>query len=120
MAPLSAIENIYSSHPLVTKIFIWLILCHRRGHIVAFCWVPAHVSVSERANEVAKASSLRPALACPLPFRDLFPSIRSAIHEAWQERWENAMATTKIGRSQPGLCALGLLPLLEDVDMRQQ
>ena len=35
--------------------------------------------------------------ACPLPFRDLFPSIRSAIKAAWQERCDTVMARTKMG-----------------------
>lgn len=98
-AALSAVENIYSSHPLVTQIFIWILLCRRRGHVIYFCWVPAHVSVegNERADEVAKAAALRPAHACPLPFKDLFPSIRSAILDVWQVRWEGVLATTKMG-----------------------
>jgi len=95
---LSAIENIYSSHPLVRQIFIWIILCHRRGHQINFCWVPTHVSVegNERADEVAKAASLRPPHACSLPFTDLFPSIRSAIQAAWEGRWERVSDRNKM------------------------
>lgn len=65
----------YSFHLIVSKIFICLILCHRRGHIINFCWVPAHMSVerNERSYEVAKAADLLPAFTCPLPCRELFP-----------------------------------------------
>ncbi|KAK8385450.1 hypothetical protein O3P69_016341 [Scylla paramamosain] len=73
--------------------------CTLRSHCIKFCWVPAHVAVegNERADEVAEAAALRPARGCALHFRDLFPSIRSAILDVWQTGWEEAMTTTKMG-----------------------
>ncbi len=48
-------------------------------------------------DEVAKAIALRPEHAFPLPFRDLFPSILYAIQDVWQARWDDVMATAKMG-----------------------
>lgn len=80
-AAISATEIIYFSHPLVIQIFMWIILCHRRGHNVNFCWVSAHVyeEGNGRPGEVSKSAAFRPAYACPFPFKELFPPIRSAI-----------------------------------------
>ena len=59
----------------------------RRGHKISFCWVPAHVSVkeNEKADELAKTGASRQVTACPVPHRDLFPTIRAAIHVVWQD-----------------------------------
>lgn len=98
-AALSSVENRFSFHPLVLQIFIWLLLCRRRGHTISLCWVPAHVSVegNERADEIAKAAARRPVPPCSVPYRDLFPSITAAAQSVWQARWEEIRATAKMG-----------------------
>ena len=85
---MSALEDFNNAHPIVSDIFNWLVLAARRGHIISFCWVPAHVSVkgNEEADELAKTGASRQVIACPVPHRDLFPTIRSAIYIVWQER----------------------------------
>ena len=96
---MSVLEDFNNAHPIVSDIFNWLILAARRGHRISFCWVPAHVSVkgNEKANEVAKTGTSRQVTVYPVPHRDLFPTIRAAVHVVWQERWNANRATFKMG-----------------------
>ena len=85
-------------HPLVREILEWLFLARRRGRNVNFCWVPAHVGITgnERADQLAKvAIANNEPRVCALPVRDLYPTIRSKIRTAWQNRWENLPGTNR-------------------------
>ena len=91
-----------SSRHLVTTvsdIFNWLVLAARRGYIISFCWVPAHVSVkaNEEADELAQIAAFHQVTACPVPHRDLFSTIQFAVHIVWQEKWNANRATTRMG-----------------------
>ena len=96
---LPVLEDFNNAHPIVSDIFNWLVLAARRGHIISFCWIPAHVSVkgNEEADELAKTGASRQVTACPVQHRDLFPIIRAAVHVVWQERWNANRATSKMG-----------------------
>ena len=98
---LSALQHFgpSSPHPLVLSALEWFYLLHRRGYSVRFCWVPAHVGVlgNERADRLAKEASTRAAPSNPVPFRDLYPSIRVAVLASWQRQWESLVGTTKMG-----------------------
>ena len=87
---LQALGAYNSNNPLVIKILQWIYLIQRKGTLVKFCWVPAHVGVqgNEEADRIAKqaAIELLPR-RCPLLFRDFFPYIRSLIRDMWQDRW---------------------------------
>ena len=95
---LSALGDFNNAHPIVSDIFNWLVLAARRGHRIYFCWVPAHVFVkgNEEADELVKTSVSRQVTAYHVPHRDLFPTIRSAVHVVWQERWNANRATSKM------------------------
>ena len=73
-----SLEAYDSRHPIVLKILEWLYLIKRRGRVVEFCWVPAHVGVpgNESADVLAKegANSFRP-MKCALLLGDFIPSI---------------------------------------------
>ena len=88
-----------SNHPLILSIFEWLYLLERRGYQISFCWVPAHVGVpgNEKADRLAKEAATRAPLASPVPFKDSFASVRVAVLDRWQRRWEAGCATTKMG-----------------------
>lgn len=90
--------KISSNHPVILEIFSWLVLAKRRGHDITFPWVPAHVSVpgNEKADAVARAVASRPPRPCPLPCRNLYPTVRSALHNAWQRRWEDMPTPIKM------------------------
>ena len=92
-AALSALEDFNNDHPIVSDIFNWLVLAVRRGRRISFCWVSANVSVkgNEEADELAKTGASRQVIACPVPHRDLFPTIRGALHVVWQERRNASM-----------------------------
>ena len=95
---LNSLKIFYPVHPVVLEILKWLLLANRRGRIVRFCWVPAHVGVigNERADSLAKLaiSQVEPR-ASPLPFRDVIPVIRDKIRSAWQNTWENLRDSNK-------------------------
>lgn len=63
---------------LQKKLRLWSLSgSRRRGHQVNFCCVSGRVLVKGKERDVVtKTATLRPAPAFPLPFRDLFPSIR--------------------------------------------
>ena len=87
-----------SPHPLVVQAQEWLYLVQRKGHVVNFCWVPAHVDVSgnERADQLARdvVHSAHPRL-CPVPFRDIFPIIRKGVLASWSHCWETLPGTNR-------------------------
>ena len=98
-AALSPLEDFNNAHPIVSEIFNWLVLAARREHRISFCWVPAHVSVkgNEETYELAKTGVSHQFTACPVPHRELFLIIRSAVNVVWQERWNANRATSKMG-----------------------
>ncbi len=57
---------------------------------------------NEQTDQLAKAATartapgLRPPPPCPLPCRDLFPTIRSAVDSVRRTEWENVPATNKM------------------------
>ena len=90
LSVLQILESFNPCHPIVQEIFEWLILAKRRGHIIHFCWVPAHVGVegNERADQLAKAAVTRSPSETPIPFRDFYPAIRKALRKSWEEKWD--------------------------------
>ena len=97
---LSALRSFHSLfNPLVLSALEWVYLLHQRGYRIGFCWVPGHVGVygNERADSLAREAAARPAPPSPVPFRDMFPSIRQAVAAAWQLRWNSHVATSKMG-----------------------
>ncbi|MPC29673.1 hypothetical protein E2C01_022919 [Portunus trituberculatus] len=63
----------------------WLYLLTKRGYRVLFCWVPGHVGVigNEHADGLAKEAASRAPPSAPVPFRDVFQSIRLVIAARW-------------------------------------
>ena len=88
---LQSIECFDSKHPIILKILEWLFLIQKRGKIINFCWVPAHVDITgnERADRLAKEAAInsipRP---YPIPSSDFIPAITKEIRELWQFRWD--------------------------------
>ena len=92
LSVLQSLQIFNPTHPLVLDILEWLLIAKRRGKRVSFCWVPAHVDImgNEAADKLAKSAVTElPPVACPLPCRDLFPSVRASINGVWQQRWNN-------------------------------
>ena len=91
--------NPSSFNPHVLAAMEWLYLLHRKGYRISFCWVPAHVGVpgNEKADRLAREAAARAPPLCPVPYRDVFPLIRTAVTESWQRRWEAEAATAKMG-----------------------
>ena len=88
---LQSLQVFNTTHPLVIEVLEWIVLAKRRGKDVKFCWVPAHVGISgnERADELAKFAAVAlEAKDCPLPNRDLYPSIKAAALHTSQFSWE--------------------------------
>ena len=81
---LQSIESFNSKHPIILKILEWLFLLQKRGKVINFCWVPAHVgiTVNERADRLAKEAAVnsipRP---YPIPFSDFIPAITTEIRK---------------------------------------
>ena len=98
---LSALKYFTSAslHPLILSILEWLYLLRGKGYRVSFCWVPAHVGVpgNERADVLAGDAATRLAPDSPVPFRDVFSLIRTAVLACWQGRWEVLGPSTKMG-----------------------
>ena len=96
---LQVLENFNPMHPLVLEILEWLLIAKQRGKEVRFCWVPSHVGIcgNERADLLAKSVVSQPEpRRCPLPFRDIYPIIRSKIKNSWQSEWENIQTNMKM------------------------
>ena len=66
-------------------------LIERRGKMVSFCWVPAHVGVvgNELADNLAKqaAHSNRPGIK-PVPYEDHVHVIKQFVKSCWQFHWD--------------------------------
>ena len=88
---LQALQVFNSVNPIVMEILEWIILAKRRGKIIKFCWVPAHVGIegNERADELAKfaAITLTPR-NCLLPCSDCSSTIKPAAVQSWNFVWE--------------------------------
>ena len=57
-----------------------------------------HVSIEANGiDKVAMTAPLRSDQACPLPYKDFFASIRSAVQAVWQKRWEDLVASNNMG-----------------------
>ena len=88
---LQSIESFNSKHPIIFKNLEWLFLIQKRGKIINFCWVPAHVDITgnERADRLAKEAAVnsipRP---YPIPSSDFIPAIAKEIRELWQFCWD--------------------------------
>ena len=105
---LMSLQHFNPVHPLVQEILEWLFLAKRRGRSIDLCWVPAHVGVvgNERADHVAKVAISNPEpRMIPIPYTDIFPSVKRKIRVTWQNRWENL---TESNRKMKEINPLGL------------
>ena len=49
-----AINDIYSNHPIISKIQTWIIAVQSRHKSITLCWVPSHInSGNEKADKLA-------------------------------------------------------------------
>ena len=55
------------------------------------------VAGNKRANALAREAAAREAAPCSVPSKDAFPTIRAAVAESWQERWDGLSANSKFG-----------------------
>ena len=88
---LQAIEHFNTVQPIIMEILEWLHLNKSRGRNVSFCWSPAHVGIAgnEKADSLAKAAACyNNMIDCPLPVRDIFPSINRAVEDTWNFWWQ--------------------------------
>ena len=95
---LQSLSNFNPRHPLVLEIMEWLLLAKRRGKVVDFCWVPAHVGVTgnERADDLAKvAASAVPPRNFKLPYKDVFPLLKHEVRNRWQRCWEGLLLSNR-------------------------
>ena len=90
---MQAIADIYSNHPIVTKIQSWIILLQTRHKTITFCWIPSHVNIpgNENADKLAKqAATMDGGYAyTQYPCRDYYPIIRKMLLNVWQQEWFN-------------------------------
>ena len=103
---LQILEAFNPTHPLVLEILEWLLLAKQRGKEVSFCWVPSHIGVhgNERADHLAKSTVSQPEpRRCPVPFRDMYPVVRSKIKNSWRSKWENIQTNLKMRSLTPSI-----------------
>ena len=90
----------WSPRPLLLFLLILLLcdsksvlfLIQKRGKIINFCWVPAHVGITgnERADRLAKEAAVNSIpRAYLIPSSDFIPTIKKKkIRELWQFCWD--------------------------------
>ena len=90
LSSIQSIANMYSNNPIIKSIQAYLLQLSQLNKQVQFCWTPAHVGISgnEEADRLAKQGTTsnrtnNEAVA----FRDIYPSIKSRIKQAWEARW---------------------------------
>ena len=56
-----------------------------------FCWIPGHVDIKRNveANNLACDTSNVITQILPIPFSDIFPTLRSIIFFKWQTIWDS-------------------------------
>ena len=71
----------------------------KEDYQISFCWVPAHIGISgnKRADKLAKEAANRASFTSAVYFKDHFSSIRVAVLDSWQRRWEADLAIIKMG-----------------------
>ena len=88
-----AIKDFYPSHPIVQEIQGNLIEIEQINKKITFCKVPSHVGVrgNEMADTAANEARNLPGLhTSMIPHRDFRPTIRKAIKNKWQTRWDRS------------------------------
>ncbi len=80
LAPLTLLQSLSTTHPLVQEIQDWLFRVSVRHKFVCFCWVPSHVGITgnERVDSLARNIPLtdRPR-SQNLPASDYYPLSRT-------------------------------------------
>ena len=91
LSALQSICDIFSRHPLVQEIHVFLRLLHNKNITVGFCWVPSHVDIegNMRADERARDAALRGTHITDqcLPMKDYYPFSTGLFIDRWANEW---------------------------------
>jgi len=96
---LQAIENMYSSHPIVTSVRDLIIKARSENKTIKLCWVPSHICVA--GNELADTEARRAVTELdvdniPLPHTDYYPPIKHGTKNKWTDEWFNVDQQNKL------------------------
>ena len=87
---IQGISNIYSQHPIITKIQSCIIQLSRKNIDLKFCWIPSHVNIqgNEQADRLAGEFRTE-SLSHKIPHSDISAVIKAKIRESWNQRWQS-------------------------------
>ena len=88
---LYAINYNSSKNPIVLDILLKYSNLINHHYDVIFCWIPGHVGikVNIEADKLACDTSNVITQILPIPYSDIFPTLRSIIFSKWQTIWDS-------------------------------
>jgi len=101
----TAVANVHSTHPLVTRIHTMLTTHPFASLTVLFVWVPSHRGIpgNENVNSGAEVATILPCINSQiLPTKsDLALFIRRQITNQWVDLWQKQGLTSKLVQIKP-------------------
>ena len=91
LSSLQAIDDIYSTHPLVVKIHYLLLHLREIGKNILFCWVPGHVGIrgNVQADTAAKQGACKELTDTrEVLVQDFKLHVKHTILSLWMREWE--------------------------------
>ena len=93
---IQGIQNMYTQHPIVSKIQDQLVELYTKQKLIKFCWIPSHVGITgnEEADRLAKMSISLPEISLhQIPTTDFKPTIKTEVRKQWERDWSSIPPT---------------------------